>query len=409
MKIMTNLLTYLNPRLEPEEVIEKLTFLPSIQEIDGKTKSQRLSALQTIYKVFIPLPIVVETYNKLYDALERALAKKNLPEVDKQYCENFKGIKGNDFCGIIGGVDSISIIGLSGTGKTASINRIASLLTNKELIEFKKPYKATIIPCLIVNCPFDSSVKTLCIEIMRLVDAKIGTNYYAGTVKTTTTTGMLIASVSNILLNHVGICVVDEAQNIIKSRNGFNLIGSLTQLVNSCGVSIVMIANPEAKQFFEQDLKLARRAIGLEFKPMEYGEIFAKFVKQLFDYQFTINKTKLTDELLRTIYQRTGGIPALVISLIHDVQEKAIIDNSEAISKKAIESVFNERYGIIQSSIETPVRKPARGQKEHLELNTSTSKEVKDDNFFENAVKYAKKNSVEIVEYLKTKLEVVEL
>ena len=405
---MTNLLTYLNPRLEPEEVIDRLTFLPSMLDINGKTKSQRLSALQTIYRVFIPLPIVVETYNKLYDALERALAKKNLPEIDKQYYENFKGIKGNDFCGIIGGVDSISIIGLSGTGKTASITRIVSLFTDNEVIEFKKPYKATIIPCLIVNCPFDSSVKTLCIEIMRLVDAKIGTNYYAGTVKTTTTTGMLIASVSNILLNHVGICVIDEAQNIIKSRNGFNLIGSLTQLVNSCGVSIVMVANPEAKPFFEQDLKLARRAIGLEYKPMKYDESFAKFVERIFDYQFTINKTKLTDELLRTIYQCSGGIPALVISLIHDVQEKAIIDDSEVVSRKAFESLFNERYGIIQPSIETPVRKPARGQKEHLEIITSTSNEVNDDFFFDE-VKYAKKNNIDIVEYLKTKLEIVEL
>ena len=95
--------------------------------------------------------------------------------------------------------------------------------------------------------------------------------------------------------------------------------------------------------------------------------------------------------------------------MIHDVQEKAIIDDSEVISKKAIESVFNERYGIIQPSIETPIRKPVRGQKEHLEIITNTSNEVNDDFFFENAVKCAKKNNIDIVEYLKTKLEVIEL
>ncbi len=275
---MIDLLDYMCPRLEPEEVAERLTVLPHVPDVEGKTKSQRLACLQTIYKVFVPMPIAVETYYKLYEALSRALQKKTTAMAARQQVENYKGLRGQEFSGIIGGADSISIVGESGTGKTATISRVASLLTKEEVISFKKPYKATIIPCLIVNCPFDSSVKTLMAEIMRLVDAKIGTNYFAGTVKTTATTGMMIAAVSNILISHVGILVIDEIQNVIKTKNGFNLIGSLTQLVNSCGVSVVMVANPEVRPFFERDLKLARRAIGLEFRPMPYDGSFAGFV-----------------------------------------------------------------------------------------------------------------------------------
>ena len=406
---MTNLLEYLSPRLEPEEVIERLTVLPPVPNIEGKTKSQRLACLQTIYRTFIPMPAAVETYYKLYEALSRALQKKMLATVEKQHVENYKGINGGEFSGIIGGADSISVIGESGTGKTATISRVTSLLTTDEVISFKKPYKATIIPCLIVNCPFDSSVKTLLVEIMRLVDSKIGTNYYAGTVRTTVTTGMLMASVSSILMNHVGLLVIDEMQNVIKTKNGFNLVGSLTQLVNSCGVSVVMVANPEVKPFFEQDLKLARRAIGLEFKPMPCDASFAEFVRTLFSYQVTANRAELTDEILMRIYEGTNGIPALVVSLLHDAQERAVIDGSEALTTKAIEGVLSERYGIIMPSLEKPLRKAPRAPGEHIEIVSDTSLEVIEDDFIEKAIKYAKKNGADIVECLKAQVEVVEL
>ena len=406
---MIDLLIYIKPRLEPKEILEKLTTLPP--ELEGVigSKSIRLSKLQNIYNVFIPLPIAVETYYKLYESLVRAIKKKMLPIINKQQIENYKAIKGKELSGIMGGVDSISIIGNSGTGKTTTISRVVSLMTNEDIISFSKPYKVTIIPCLIVNCPFDSSVKTLMVEIMRMVDNKIGSNYYEGTVRTTTTTGMLIAAVSNILINHVGLLIIDEYQNVIKSRNGINLVGALTQLVNSCGVSIVMVANPEIKPFLEQDLKMSRRSIGLEYKPLNYDETYFGFVKQLLSYQFTLKKVEITKGLLETIYEGTGGIPALIVSLIHDAQEKAIIDDLDAVSVSTILDVLKERYTIIQSTIETSPRKPSKGQKKHIETIDYTSNEVIDEKVIENAVKNSKKNISAAIDLLKKQIEVIEL
>ena len=406
---MIDLLIYIKPRLEPKEILEKLTTLPP--ELEGVigSKSIRLSKLQNIYNVFIPLPIAVETYYKLYESLVRAIKKKMLPIINKQQIENYKAIKGKELSGIMGGVDSISIIGNSGTGKTTTISRVVSLMTNEDIISFSKPYKVTIIPCLIVNCPFDSSVKTLMVEIMRMVDNKIGSNYYEGTVRTTTTTGMLIAAVSNILINHVGLLIIDEYQNVIKSRNGINLVGALTQLVNSCGVSIVMVANPEIKPFIEQDLKMSRRSIGLEYKPLNYDDTYFGFVKQLLSYQFTLKKVEITKGLLETIYEGTGGIPALIVSLIHDAQEKAIIDDLDAVSVSTILDVLKERYTIIQSTIETSPRKPSKGQKKHIETIDYTSNEVIDEKVIENAVKNSKKNISAAIDLLKKQIEVIEL
>ena len=39
---------------------------------------------------------------------------------------------------------------------------------------------------------------------------------------------MLIGAVSQVALNHIGLLVVDEIQNVFNSKNGKSLVGTLT-------------------------------------------------------------------------------------------------------------------------------------------------------------------------------------
>lgn len=55
------------------------------------------------------------------------------------------------------------------------------------------------------------------------------------------TTDMLIGCVSQVSLNHIGLLVVDEIQNVCNHRNGTNLVSMLTQLINNSGISICMV------------------------------------------------------------------------------------------------------------------------------------------------------------------------
>lgn len=73
-------------------------------------------------------------------------------------------------------------------------------------------------------------------EILRKVDETLGSNYYQYALKARATTDMLIGSVSQVALNHIGMLVVDEIQNVVNSKNGKSLIGALTQLINNSGI-----------------------------------------------------------------------------------------------------------------------------------------------------------------------------
>ena len=82
-----------------------------------------------------------------------------------------------EYSGIMGGSDSFTIIGPSGLGKSTAISRAIHLITEGRIVEVENPY-TKIIPCVCVQCPFDSSVKGLLLEVLRKVDEAIDSNYY---------------------------------------------------------------------------------------------------------------------------------------------------------------------------------------------------------------------------------------
>ncbi|MFR5409000.1 MAG: AAA family ATPase, partial [Blautia faecis] len=242
--------------LSGQELMEQMAEYPVYPaDIRERGSAERLVALTDIYDLYIPSQMSVEIYHKLYMGILRSLQKKESMQAVCQQYENRKGIRGKRCQGIIGGADSFTILGQSGIGKSSAVFRAIGLITEKEVLEMERPY-CRIAPCIVVQCPFDSSVKGLLLEILRRVDEVLDSHYYTQAVRARATTDMLIGSVSQVALNHIGLLVVDEIQNVANSRNGKSLVGMLTQLINNSGISICMVGTPESIPFFEQALQL---------------------------------------------------------------------------------------------------------------------------------------------------------
>ena len=158
----------------------------------------------------------------------------------------------------------------SGIGKSSAVFRAIDLIMTKRVIEIEEPY-CRIAPCIIVQCPFDSSVKGLLLEILRKVDEVLGSKYYVNALKARASVDMLIGSVSQAALNHIGLLVVDEIQNVVNSRNGKSLVGMLTQLINNSGISICMVGTPEASLFLNRQCSWQDGLWGCNTKPCSLG------------------------------------------------------------------------------------------------------------------------------------------
>ena len=400
------------------ELISALSIIPKYDKtICQQNQAVRLMALSDLYQIYIPSQMSLEIYSKLYLALLRSMQKKGIQMAIKQRYENYKAIQQQSYSGILGGSDSFTIIGTSGIGKSSAISRAISLITENRIIETDKPY-TKIIPCLIVQCPFDSSVKGLLLEILRKVDEELGTDHYIHAVKSrASTTDRLIGAVSSIALNNIGMLVVDEIQNVVNSKNGKSLIGALTQLINNSGISICMVGTPESTVFFEQAMQLARRSVGLQYTTMKYDEYFQSFCKVIFKYQFLKNHTEITAAITEWLYEHSAGVVSVVVSLIHDAQEIAILTGKEVLNLDTLNEAYQQRltllHGYIQPSViqnkpTTKKKKTAASVKKNQSAVVKQAEEQANYSISEIAEK-AKTENLYVVELLKEVYTVIEV
>ena len=359
--------------LSGKELYEKLADIPVYDEtIREKSQTERLMALSTLYDIYLPSEMSVEIYSKLYLALLRSLQKKGTHVAVQQSYQNHKIIIQRESRGIIGGSDSFSVVGCSGIGKSSAINRAISIITENKMIEIEN-LPVRIIPCLIVQCPFDASVKSLLLEILRKSDELLETNNYGNALKARATTDVLIGIVAQVALQHLGMLVVDEIQNCVVARNGKYLVAMLTQLINTSGISIGLIGTPETTSLLETAFQLARRSLGLQYNALDNDEYFKGFCELLYRYQYVQKHTEITSQIIDWLYEHSDGVTSVVISLIHDAQEIAILTGYEVLDVVILNQAYNQRLQLLHDFIRPNVTvKPTRKKKKTVHAENQT-------------------------------------
>ncbi|MBQ9156267.1 MAG: hypothetical protein IJ137_05760 [Eubacterium sp.] len=168
------------------------------------------------------------------------------------------------------------------------------------------------------------------------------------------------SAVIQAAINHIGLLVIDEIQNICNNRNGVNLVSCLTQLINNSGTSLCMVGLPETESFFSGEMQLVRRSIGLSYKPLPYEGYFQEFCRALWNYQFTLSRTVMTDGILEWLYEHSAGIISIVLSLIKEAQEIAILSGGEILNIRTLEQAYAQRLGLLQHYLAPFIRKKGR-------------------------------------------------
>ena len=414
MADLSNIIHILPTMKSGDDLFSALEVLPKYDEAIREAEVPvRLMALSDLYRIYVPSNMSLEIYSKMYLALLRSLQKKGTKMAVQQRNQNHKAVLQQEYSGIMGGSDSFTIIGSSGIGKSSAISRAITLITENRVIEVENPY-TKIIPCICVQCPFDSSVKGMLLEILRKVDEMIESKYYENALRARTTTDMLIGNVSQVALNHIGLLVVDEIQNVCNSKNGKSLVGMLTQLINNSGISICMVGTPESAVFFEQAVQLARRSLGLRYDVMEYGTDFRKFCEIVFSYQYVKQKMEITDGIVEWLYEHSSGNISVVVSLIHDAQEIAILNGKEVLDLEALQEAYKQRLSMLHGFIHMEQKRQTSKAKKKVsvtvtDVRTSAEEKYRGDFTIAGLVEDAKTENGDIVQLLKIHMPVVEV
>lgn len=406
-----DLISQMPKMLSGDDINEALKVFPPYDEsIKNTPITDRLMALDNIYRLYVPTQLSLEIYAKFYISIVRGLREKDSMDAIRQRNQNFRMIKQMNGQGIISGADSFTVIGASGIGKTSAIAKAVELSTAGKILEDNET-GCKIIPCIQTTCPFDCSVKNLLFEVLRQIDAEIGTNYFDRAVRARATTDIMIGSVSTALLNHVAVLVIDEIQNIVNHRAGNSLIGVLTQLINNSGITVVMVGIPESEAFFQKTDYLARRSVGLRFEKPEYDDSFINFCRIAYGYQYTKTAEPFNEKICQWLYQHSDfGTYALVIALLHDAQEIAILNGCDCLSIATLEEAYKKRYRIVQGN----KAKACVGTRSGKGTKKDTTLPIQDTIIstvvtYSDTIKGAKEMNDDMVKHLKAKFPILEV
>lgn len=354
---MENLIGKMPKMMMGKELEDAMLSLPAYDpEICKADAGARLVALNDVADIYLPSQMSYEIYSKIYLSMLHSLKKKQTRDAVMQGNQNHRRLQGLSYHSVLGGADSFSIIGPSGIGKSTALAKSIALAGGEQIITTENPY-AQIIPCVNVQCPHDCSVKGLLLAILSQVDIAIGTGYQQMAVKNRASIDSLIGTVSQVALNNILLVVIDECQNICRNKGGVNLVSAMTQLINSSGVSICMVGLPETELFFSNEMQLARRSVGLSYKALPCSDYFIKFCETLFSYQYVTHPSRITPGLVELLYECSGGILALVVSIIMEAQQIAILTGKEALNKETILLAYEERLKNVQDFVKMDVKK----------------------------------------------------
>lgn len=147
---------------------------------------------------------------------------------------------------------------------------------------------------------------------------------------------------------------------------------------------------------------------------MNYDEYFEGFCKILFQYQYTKQRTEITPVIIEWLYEHSSGIVSVVISLIHDAQEIAILTGKEVLNLETLNEAYQQRLSLLHGYIQPSViqNKPTTRKKKliaDLNINQTDDREKEENYSIAAIAEKAKTENLDVVSLLKTVYKVVEV
>ena len=256
----------LPPMLAGQELIRALASVPPYSTGDrDRSTGERLQLLSALYEFYQPLTMTLDLYCEVYNAMQHCYGQYTPQWETAALQQGYAAMQGKAVAASIGGGNSFSVVGVSGLGKSTALQRVLSLFP--QIIHHER-YNGQMlccqqIPYLVVQTPHDGSVKAMILDIYLQLDTLLGTSYQHYALAHKLTLDVLVSQLNQIVrVNHVGLLVIDELQNIAYRKNGIRFINFLVQLINGAGVSICMVGTPRVLQVLQQEFRSARRTTG---------------------------------------------------------------------------------------------------------------------------------------------------
>ncbi len=256
----------------------------------------------------------------------------------------------------------LSIIGISGMGKSTLIDNVLSLYD--QVINHSKyhgkPFTFRQIVWIKLECPQGGLLSGLGKSFFKEVDRILGTNTYERFVRNgRRKVEDMLLDMEGVATRHcVGALFIDEIQNLREAKGGFaaDLLDFLVRLDNELGIPVVLLGTPKALSVLTGEFRRARRAAGQGDFPwdrmQEDDEEWEIFTNALWKYQYVKTSCPLTEELRHCLYHESQGITDLAVKAYMLAQIEGITSGKEVIGQQELASVAQNGLCFVQPYLE---------------------------------------------------------
>jgi len=256
----------------------------------------------------------------------------------------------------------MTLIGLSGMGKTTALDAITRLYP--QVVSHSKygskVFIQTQVVWLKIECPHDGSLRGFCAAFFASLDNALGVDKHSAQGVSRQSVSVMLQRISQLCKAYfVGVLIIDEMQHLNSSRGGRDrekLLNFFVTLSNDAGVPLVYVGTNAMLPLFSGVLRNARRAVGM-------GEItFDRFtednpywehlVKRLWEYDWTGSGAPLTDDLMEMIYDLTQGNTDFLVKLLMLAQRYVISEELDGVTPQVLRSVYDNQMRMLHKPIE---------------------------------------------------------
>jgi len=254
-----------------------------------------------------------------------------------------------------------NLVGISGIGKSTAVEAVLQLYP-QVLIHHQygeRAFSFVQVVWLKLDCPFDGSIKGLCVNFFQELDAILGTDYYKSYARRgRASTDELLGHMKRLTALHgLGCLVIDEIQHlsVAKSAGISRMLNFFVQMVNTMGLPVVLVGTYKALPLLTSEFRQARRASGqgdFVWERMQPGEIWQMFVETLWQYQYVKIPSPLTAQLSEVLYDASQGITDFAVKAYLLAQMRAISTGIETVNTDLIRSVALDSFRLASEVLE---------------------------------------------------------
>ncbi len=350
----------------------RILYKPSDRNADAKARMHMVVSLLDDY--FQPLSQHVLLEERISMMIRRGYVGRNLNDgsLNRKLQEGYELIKSDgtqpvNFATEKTTARSMSLIGISGSGKSSSLNRI--LETYPQVI-FHEARNFIQITYLKIECPSNGDLESLCLNFFSGVDNILGSDYERRYAKQRLSLPKMLALMRQTANNRaIGVLVIDEIQRLSQVRSGGkeHMLEFFVELMNQVGIPVVLVGTPKARPVLELEMQSGRRSSGIgsiywetisqKLDKKGQGLVdnpnWIRFTNDLWKYQWLKHADDpLTNEIRDCWFDLSQGVLDIVVKLFVLSQLRAIANKKERITEGIMKSVYEQELKPVQPMLD---------------------------------------------------------